>query len=147
MNIAISTPNWLIGWSLILAAFVSGAVVGLFFHREEFLGGYNSFPRRLIRLGHIACAALGMLNLLYALGPVTHPVASTAFIVGGITMPVVCWLTAWRKPFRHLFFIPVVSLMAAVVLTIAAGRDGARPSTSIGGPRAVVASDAKGGIP
>jgi hypothetical protein len=147
MNILLHTPNWLAGWSLILAAFVSGAVVGLFFHREDFLGGYNSFRRRLLRLGHIACAALGILNLLVALGPIPHPLTSAGFIVGGITMPLICWLSAWRKRFRHLFFIPVVSLMAAVVLTIAAGHDGAHLSTSIEEPRSVVASDSKGGIP
>ena len=58
--------NWYVGWSLILAAFVSGAGIGLFFHREDFWGGYASFRRRIVRLGHIALAALGMLNVLFA---------------------------------------------------------------------------------
>ncbi len=31
------TLNFIAGWWLILAAFVSGAVIGLGFHREEFL--------------------------------------------------------------------------------------------------------------
>ena len=31
---------------------VSGATIGLFFHREAFLGGYDTWRRRLVRLGH-----------------------------------------------------------------------------------------------
>src|SRR6185436_7615620 len=59
--------NWYAGWGLILAAFVSGAGIGLFFHRDDFWGGYTSFRRRIVRLGHIALAALGMINLLFAI--------------------------------------------------------------------------------
>lgn len=54
------------GWSLILCGFVSGSLLGLGFHRAEFLGGYGSFRRRLLRLGHIALVALGMLNVLFS---------------------------------------------------------------------------------
>jgi hypothetical protein len=28
-------------------------------------------------------------------------------------MPAVCFLSAWREPFRHLFFIPVAALILA----------------------------------
>src|SRR5262245_23719460 len=65
--------NWYAGWGLLLAAFATGALAGLGFHREDFLGGYGSFRRRLLRLGHIALAALGMLNLIYALSPWPAP--------------------------------------------------------------------------
>jgi hypothetical protein len=121
--VAIPHPlNWYAGWSLILTAFVAGAVIGLAFHREDFLGGYTSFPRRLLRLGHIALAALGMINILFALSPVPAGAFTTAasicFLAGGVLMPAVCFLTAWRKPMRQLFFIPVTSLIAAVVLTL-----------------------------
>ena len=43
---------------------MTGAVLGLRFHRDDFLGGYGSFRRRIVRLGHIAMAALGMINVL-----------------------------------------------------------------------------------
>ncbi|MCG3150436.1 MAG: hypothetical protein PCFJNLEI_03922 [Verrucomicrobiae bacterium] len=133
--------NWIIGWWLILAGFLSGAVLGLFFHRDGFLGGYGSFQRRMLRLGHIACAALGMLNLIVGLSPV----ASLWLAVGSVTMPAVCFLTAWRKPFRHLFFVPVVSLVVGVIIMLSGGRDGARPSITLGGPRSVVAEKNDGG--
>lgn len=127
-------PIWVVhphhlhfGWSLILAAFVSGAIVGLGFHRPEFLGGYDSLRRRMVRLGHIAFAALGMINLLYAFTPYPTPgttlaaVAGGGLMVGGVAMSAVCFLTAWRERFRHLFFIPVVSLAAGVVAILIGG--------------------------
>jgi hypothetical protein len=103
--------NWMAGWWLILAGFLSGAVLGVFFHRADFLGGYASFRRRMLRLGHIALGALGMLNLIVGLAGHTSP----WLLAGSVTMPVVCFLAAWRKPCRHLFFIPVTSLLVAVM--------------------------------
>jgi hypothetical protein len=119
--------NWYVGWSLILTAFVTGALLGLFFHRDDFLGGYASFRRRIIRLGHIALAALGMINVLYGLTPaaagdsVHARIASVGFVVGGITMPAVCFLTAWHVGCRRLFFIPVIALIATVAQTLRIG--------------------------
>jgi hypothetical protein len=124
MNAPAHVLNWHIGWWLILLAFVTGAGIGLFFHREDFLGGYNSFRRRIVRLGHIALAALGMLNVIFSLSPWPEPattsgaIASLGFVAGGISMPTVCFLTGWRKSFRHLFFIPVLALLIAVLFTI-----------------------------
>jgi hypothetical protein len=54
-------------WLGLLAGVSSGAVMGLFFQREDWLGGYGSFPRRLIRLGHVSFFGLGLINALFAL--------------------------------------------------------------------------------
>ena len=116
--------NFTAGWWLILAAFASGAIIGLGFHREDFLGGYGSFRRRLLRLGHIALAALGLLNVVYGLSPqpgaggTLANVPGALLLAGAIAMPLVCFLTAWWTPIRHCFFIPVVLLMAAVLMII-----------------------------
>jgi len=117
--------NWYAGWWLILAAFITGAGIGLFFHREDFWGGYASFRRRLVRLGHIALAALGGLNVLFS---VATPAATTStdaasllLLIGAVSMGPVCFLTGWRQSFRRLFFIPVTSLTAAVVLVLLGG--------------------------
>ena len=121
------TLNWFFGWSLLLAGFATGAGIGLFFHRAGFLGGYDSFPRRILRLGHISLPALGIVNVLYSLSPWPEAgtfhaeVASFGFALGGVTMPTVCFLTAWRKPFRHLFFIPVSALVTAAIATLRGG--------------------------
>jgi hypothetical protein len=109
--------NWLIGWVLILCSFFTGALLGLRFHRDDFLGGYNSFRRRILRLGHIALAALGTLNILYSLGP-QEKIASIGLVAGGILMPAICFLTTWRPTFRRLFFLPVLCLITAVVCII-----------------------------
>jgi hypothetical protein len=113
--------NFEVGWWFILAAFVTGAVIGLGFHREDYLGGYGSFRRRMVRLGHIALAALGGLNVLYGVSPLpaTNGIIGSApgalFVAGAIAMPSVCFLSAWRKPCRHLFFVPVSLLMGGVI--------------------------------
>ena len=120
--------NYYVGWGLILAAFVSGAVLGLFFHNEDFLGGYTSFRRRIVRLGHIALAALGAINVLYSLSPISTEtlvrakIASFGFAIGGATMPAVCFLAAWRTSYRRLFFIPVAALVVATIQVLRMGR-------------------------
>jgi hypothetical protein len=98
----------------------------MFFHREDWMGGYNSFRRRLTRLGHIAFFGLGFLNLFYGLTIKAHPIADDAawwgavmMITGLSTMSLCCFLTAWRKvPFRHFFFIPVVSTGSCIVIVL-----------------------------
>jgi hypothetical protein len=118
MNTLLNPFNWQVGWALVLGAFVTGAGIGLFIHREDFLGGYQSYRRRMLRLGHIALAALGMLNVLFALTPWALPAAGGCFIVGGVAMPTVCFLAAWREKCRHLFFVPVLALVAGVVVLL-----------------------------
>lgn len=120
-----SSGLWSFGWALVLAGIASGATLGLGFHAETFAGGYTSWRRRLARLGHIACVALGILVMLVALSPAaaaTGTLASVCFglwRVGAVAMPTVCFLSAWRKPLRHLFFVPVLALSSAAALTLA----------------------------
>ena len=106
--------NLVCGWLGMLAGVLSGAIVGLFFYREDWMGGYASHRRRLTRLGHISFFGLGLLNLIFAatasllkLRGWDLEIASIGLIVAAITMPICCFLTAWRVPLRHLFPIPV----------------------------------------
>ena len=114
------SANLIAGWSGFLAGAATGAVMGLWFHREDWLGGYASFPRRMIRLGHIACFGLGLINILFALTAATlspspiSQVASTLLVVGMVTMPLNCFLTAWKKPFRHFFLVPAGSTLVGI---------------------------------
>ncbi len=111
--------NLQIAWLAILVGLISGAGSGLFFHGENWLGGYGSWRRRMMRLGHISFFGTGFLNLAFALSVkylgLEHPppVASAGFALGVLTMPTVCYLSAWRTPFRYLFFIPVSFLIGA----------------------------------
>lgn len=114
-------------WIGILLGMTSGMIQGLFFHREDWLGGYHSWPRRLMRLGHISFFGIAFLNLAYAgtvwlLGPASHVrAASLLLVAGAVLMPLVCYLAAWRKPLRHLFPLPVLSLLGAAIAFISAG--------------------------
>jgi len=120
-----SNPNLFLAWLWILLGFVSGMVLGLYFHGENWLGGYGSFKRRMYRLGHISFFGLGAVNLLFwlTLEKISQPeplteVASWAFIVGAITMPVCCVIMA-HFPKAHLIFAaPVMSLILGGILTL-----------------------------
>lgn len=126
MNDPIVTHSLTLVWTGMLLGVVSGAIIGLYFHREDWMGGYSSYRRRLTRLGHISFFGLAFVNMAFAmtqhLSPLAKPWDSAAlifFVVGAATMPTVCFLTAWRKPWRHLFFIPVSGVLGGVVLTLA----------------------------
>lgn len=108
----------LFGWCWILAGLLLGVGLGTRFHRPDWLGGYASWPRRLLRLAHVAFIALGALNVLHGLRPTGGPVASALLALGAVTMPLVCLGAAWKPPLRALFPIPVISCVAAVILVI-----------------------------
>jgi uncharacterized membrane protein YagU involved in acid resistance len=116
--------NLVAAWIGFLAGVISGIVPGLLFHGEEWMGGYGSWRRRLTRLGHISFFGIGFLNLAFALTARSLRLesglaqASVLFITGAVSMPLLCYLSAWKKPFRHLFFIPVLSLAGAIAITL-----------------------------
>jgi hypothetical protein len=111
--------NFVAAWFAILAGLITGTAMGLFFHDVGWMGGYGSWRRRMMRLGHISFFGTGFLNLAFVLS-VEHlhlaelpPVASAGFLLGTVAMPTVCFLSAWRESVRHLFFIPVAALTVA----------------------------------
>jgi hypothetical protein len=125
MKYSIPQLNLIMAWLWIVIGFLSGMVLGLFFHREDWLGGYASFKRRMYRLGHISFFGLGAVNLLFyftvksfpAAGPLAG-IASWAFVVGAVSMPV-CSLLMAHFPKAHMIFaVPVLSLIAGGVLTL-----------------------------
>jgi hypothetical protein len=118
--------NLVIAWLWVFLGFVSGMVLGLFFHQENWLGGYASLRRRMYRLGHISFFGLGAANLLFWLTmknvPALSPhasIASWAFIVGAVTMPLCCMIMAHFPKWYLIFTVPVVSLLVAGALTVA----------------------------
>ncbi|NMC44416.1 MAG: hypothetical protein GYA46_10900 [candidate division Zixibacteria bacterium] len=114
------TINLYAGWIAFLLGGLAGAVTGLYFHGEIWLGGYGSWRRRMIRLGHIAFFGLGLINLAFALTVSVFQVASGTtlpsilLIIGAATMPSVCYLSAFRSSFRHLFFIPALATIGGI---------------------------------
>jgi hypothetical protein len=118
--------NLVAGWVGITLGFVTGFLLGIRFHVEDWLGGYNSFRRRMIRLAHISLFGLALINLLFYF--TIHgraettglDVASWGFVVGAATMPLCCLAMAASQAARTLFVIPVSSLTMGGVLTVAA---------------------------
>ena len=113
------------GWLGMLLGVISGAVIGLFFHREDWMGGYGSYRRRLTRLGHISFFGLALVNFSFAftqhvwsLGARCALLAMWALVIGAISMPACCFLSAWRKPFRHFFFIPVSAVLLGITCVL-----------------------------
>lgn len=111
-------------WVAFLLGCLAGAIPGLFFHGEDWLGGYASWPRRMIRLAHVAFFGTGFLNLAFAL-TARHLgleaglfLPSILLVTGAATMPLVCYLSAWRPVFRHIFFVPTVSVTTGIALAL-----------------------------
>ena len=115
--------NLLIAWLWILLGFVSGLVMGCFFHREQWLGGYASHKRRLYRLAHISFFGLGLVNLCFyftmkSLEEPNAGLASWALVAGAVTMPICCIAMAHAPQSRPLFSVPVLSLLLGGALTV-----------------------------
>ena len=112
--------NILAAWLGVFAGVVLGAVQGLFFHRDDWIGGYSSWRRRLMRLGHVSFFGIALLNLAFAWtvhNPGWRPASSlpaAALCAAQGLMPAVCYLAAWRPPMRHLFFLPVSCVLVGV---------------------------------
>ena len=118
--------NLVAAWLGILLSFVSGMVLGMFFHGEGWLGGYTSLKRRMYRLGHISLFALGAVNLFFWLtvknlsAPSANlSLASGLFVLGAATMPLCCVIMAHWPKLHLIFSVPVICLISAAVLTLA----------------------------
>lgn len=117
--------NLILAWGLIAFGFGGGFVFGMFFHRDDWMGGYTSFKRRLYRLAHLATLALAMINILFYLTVQRLPypnraidIASWGFVIGAISMPIACVIMAHSVKARPIFLIPVISLIGAAILTL-----------------------------
>ncbi len=114
--------NLYAAWIGIFAGCIAGAVQGLFFHKDDWLDGYGSWRRRMTRLGHISFFGIGFINFAFAASLQILDMegelvlSSRLLLVALITMPLLCYLSAFRKPFRNLFFIPAGSVIVAILL-------------------------------
>ena len=131
MNLQMAQLNLIVAWLWVVLGFGTGAVFGLFFQREDWLGGYGSFKRRLYRLGHISFFGLAVINLMFyftvhsvvgsgATDSLPVVLASWGLVIGAVTMPVCCFVLAhrvhWRAPL--VFTVPVSSLIAGSLFTL-----------------------------
>jgi hypothetical protein len=114
--------NLYAAWLGMLLGGIAGAIPGLFFHQAQWLGGYDAWPRRMVRLGHISFFGIAFINLAFALTARSLGIdnglviSSRLLLVAAIAMPLVCYLSAFKQYFRQLFFIPALSAIIGIAL-------------------------------
>jgi len=76
----------------------------------------------MLRLAHVSFFGIAFINMSFALSASALGInaalgaPSVLFIIGAISMPLVCYLSAVKDTFRHLFFIPVLSIILGTVI-------------------------------
>ena len=121
MNKAVGEINIRFGWCWLFIGIICAMCMGLYAFSPQWLGGYASLSRRLLRLGHVASMALPLTNILYGLCiPLTNiprilkQTGSYSMIIAAIAMPTVCLLCTFNSFFQCLFFIPALSFVYAI---------------------------------
>ena len=107
---------------------ITGLVMGLWSFDGPvpvpgWLGDYGSTARRLVRLGHIACFGVGILNLLLAaeaerkafLGS-TSRWASRLMNLGNIGLPLGLFVAAVVPPTKYLLALPAMAVTISLLL-------------------------------
>ena len=114
--------NLLAGWIGIVGGVLAGAGIGLFFGNEDWLGGYGSWTRRMLRLGHISFFCMGVLYILFDLTTRNINPAnlwpSYLMVAGLAGMPAVCYAAAFYKKAKGLFPLPVFCVLAASLYVV-----------------------------
>jgi hypothetical protein len=118
-----------IGWAIMAFGALVAMATGLQAHRDDWFGGYGSYRRLMLRLGHICYFAMGALLVLYSsvVPEPWHPPGALVYfgvlsmVAGAITLPTVCLLAAWRGPFHLPFALPVGFVIAALVARVVMG--------------------------
>ena len=120
--------NITFGFTWLCVGLLMGAPMALSFLRPDWLGGYGSMDRRLLRLSHVAFIMLSLLNVIYgyamktgAVQPSWQSVISLNLVLGAILLPLVLLAGVWIR--RALWLLPVPFLQIFVAaLFAAAGR-------------------------
>ncbi len=121
----ISKINIIFGWCWLFLGILGAMWMGSHAFAPDWLGGYISISRRLLRLAHIAFMALSLTNVLYGLcmDSVSLPiqlkkVGSFSMIIAAVSMPLVCLASIASNSFQIFFCIPVLSFCLAVFIMI-----------------------------
>ena len=121
----------LFGWSLFLVGILYGLALGSFVFdgpvaAPERFADYASLPRRLIRFAHIACMALGMVNVLYGheidrlrVSDHWRRIGSGGLILAGTLMPVLLTLSAFQIGWKWGLPLPGLAALLSVAVLVA----------------------------
>ena len=120
--------NLAVGWGSMAIGALTGLVLGLWSFGgpvsvPDLLGEYDTLPRRLMRLGHIAFFGLGILNILMAvhLGRLrsvdSHAkLALSAMNFGNIFLPLTLISAAFFEPLKYLMSLPATAVAVALII-------------------------------
>lgn len=121
-------PNRRIAWTVMSVGALTGLVMGLWSFDGPlavpgWLGDYGSTARRLVRLGHIACFGIGILNLLFvteaerrsSVTPVTQW-ASRCLNLGNVGLPFGLFAAAVAPPLKYALAVPATAVTVALLL-------------------------------
>jgi len=115
----------LFAWTWIAVGLATGVLLGAFFSGDDWLGGYGSWPRRLLRLGHVSFVGTGLLNVAVhwtlaqvVLAPATEAWIRAAFVGGAIVMPLACGVVAFVRRAKPLFAVPVALLTSGAIAVL-----------------------------
>ena len=129
--------NLAAAWWMIGAGMAGGAVLGMWSFGGPVappagFAAYDDLPRRLLRLAHIACVMLPVLNLLYVpgirrsrWGPGLRRKACALLLFGTVALPALLALAAAWPPALWSLPLPVTALILSCFL-LAAGVAGRR---------------------
>lgn len=123
-----TSPSVAIGWTSLATGALMGLILGMWSFGGPipvpgWIGDYDTLPRRLLRLGHIAFFGLGVLNIMLArhLGRARTYVAPRRFALGAmnfgnIFLPLTLIGAAAFEPAKYLMSVPALAVTGALVI-------------------------------
>lgn len=115
-------------WAWMAVGIAIGACLGMFafegpLPEPRVLTDYSSCNRRLLRLGHVAFIMLPLISMSYAehigattLSPSTQVSAVVLCWIGMVGVPLVCVVSAFYRPIKYAFPVPVASFLVCLVM-------------------------------
>src|SRR3989338_6035531 len=121
----IGRKNIKFGWLWILVGIFVGAIMSMWSFNGPFVspvGDYDSLPRRMLRLSHIAFIALAMINILYGyeidkvkLKEKFKSLGSNFILYGAILMPLVLMGAVFYENLKYFAVIPIFLIIISLI--------------------------------
>ena len=125
----IGRKNIKFGWLWILVGIFVGAIMSMWSFNGPFVspvGDYDSLPRRMLRLSHIAFIALAMINILYGyeidkvkLKEKFKRLGSNFIICGAILMPLVLMGAVFYENLKYFAVVPIFLIIISLIIILA----------------------------
>ena len=125
----IGRKNIKFGWLWILVGIFVGAIMSMWSFNGPFVspvGDYDSLPRRMLRLSHIAFIALAMINILYGyeidkvkLKEKFKRLGSSFILYGAILMPLVLMGAVFYENLKYFAVVPIFLIIISLIIILA----------------------------